>query len=153
MSFLASNRGHCFPRKDIIIWILQLKEKYGEFESFTISFLTLNRGESRVLSSHFSRYDEENNSIGVKKQSRGGKEIFTISLFSSMRRKEREIRNSIDLKIEVKVSRIWNWEEEDGHLKIFAIVFSVESPHKYARTEFSRHDETGKLHRARLERR
>lgn len=107
MSFLASNRGHCFPRKDIIIWILQLKEKYGEFESFTISFLTLNRGESRVLSSHFSRYDEEeNNSIGVKKQSRGGKEIFTISLFSSMRRKEREIRNSIDLKIEVKVSRI-----------------------------------------------
>lgn len=60
-----------------------------------------------MLSSHFSRYDEEeNNSIGVKKQSRGGKEIFTISLFSSMRRKEREIRNSIDLKIEVKVSRI-----------------------------------------------
>lgn len=86
--------------------LLQLKEKYREFEiekrnrEMVVWKPVVFNVESRRIESvtQFSRYDKgteklDNSRKGVKKQSKEGKEIFiTLSPFSSMRRKGREIR-------------------------------------------------------------
>lgn len=58
--------------------------------------------------------------------------------------KEEKLDNSIDLKIEIKVENLklgrGRWSSENLH-DVVSVESRMLSSHKYARTEFSRHDE------------
>lgn len=104
---------------DIIIWIsynwrksienLKLRRGIGRWSSGNLSFLTWNRNESKVLHNFLDTIKEERNWIILGKvlKNRAKEEKKSLPRYHRFPRcDEKKLDNSIDLKIEIKVSRI-----------------------------------------------
>lgn len=88
-----------------------MRRGIGRWSSGNLSFLTWNRNESKVLHNFLDTIKEERNWIILGKVLKNRakeekKSLLRYHRFPRCDEKEEKLDNSIDLKIEIKVSRI-----------------------------------------------